>query len=164
MLLQLSQLEAWLFEGNTGLVTGTIIAAYFLLFLLALRNPGSRAPLFRLSVIIVIVGFVVINFLASLPKFVVAENLTYAVLFTISLVFSDGRGGKLLSMLLSMFIAGRVSGSILSSAGNMEPITVSHILIEVHLLFVGVISWILLTMPKTTWEVLEKEFAEPPSE
>ena len=153
-----------IFEENMGLVTGVIVGIYFLLLLLALRNPGSRIPLFRLSVIIVIVGFVVINFLVSLPKFIVAENLTYSVLFTISLVFSDGRGGKLLSMLLSMFIAGRISGSILSSAGKIEPLAVNHILLEVHLIFIGIISWILLAMPKTPWEVLEKEFAEPPSE
>jgi hypothetical protein len=151
-------------EENAGFIGWLIVIVYFFILLLALRKPGARIPLFRLSVILVIVGFVAINFLVSLPKFLVAENLTYATLFTISLVFSDGKGGKLLSMLLSMFVAGRISGVILTPEGKVEALTVSHILLEVHLIFIGIISWVLLAMPKDAWEIFEKEFAEPPSD
>ena len=160
--MQFLQLDLGMIEENIVLVAGVIIGIYLLLLILALRKPGARIPLYRLSVILIIVGFVAINFLMQLPKVIVAENLTYATLFTISLVFSDGKGGKLLSMLLSMFIAGRISRSILTPRGSIMPLTVNHILLEVHLIFIGIISWVLLSMPRNTWEILEKEFAEPP--
>ncbi len=148
---------------STGFIASATITFYFLLLILALRKPGSRLPLYRLSVILAIIGFVSINFMAELPRFLVAENLTYAVLFTLSLVFSDGKGGKLLSLLLSMFAAGRVSRSIVSPDGRVMDLAAQHIPLEVHLLFIGILSWILLATPSGIEKLLE-DLPEPAGE
>jgi hypothetical protein len=145
---------------STGAVASVTVTVYFLLLILALRRPGSRLPLYRLFVILAIIGFVTINFIAELPGFLVAENLTYAVLFTLSLVFSDGKGGQLLSLLLSMFAAGRVSRSIISPDGKVMDLAAEHIPLEVHLLFIGILSWILLATPRGIEKLLE-DFPEP---
>ncbi|MEB3825485.1 MAG: hypothetical protein LRS47_02310 [Desulfurococcales archaeon] len=133
---------------NPLLYASTFTTIYILLTLYMLRKPSSRVPLYRLSILVAVIGFIVINFLTTLPTFIVIENLTYATLLSIALIFSDGRGGRLLSLLLSMFVAGRVSRSIIGSDGTLQPYALRHIPLELHLVFIGLASWILIAMQR----------------
>ncbi len=80
---------------------------------------------------LLVLGYIGINFVASLPAFLIGENITYAVLYGLILFLSYRNGYKntyllALTTILGINI-GRVSRSIISPRGEVEYLALEHI-------------------------------------
>ncbi|MCE4601171.1 MAG: hypothetical protein F7C38_06360 [Desulfurococcales archaeon] len=98
--------------------------------------------LFRLATLLLVIGYVAINFLADLPLFLIAENLIYAVVYA-GLLYLSATGNGYAYCLISavaMFNAGRVSRSVVTPEGGLAELAVEHIPLLALILFVGLLA------------------------
>ncbi len=95
-----------------------------------------------LLVLILIAGYVGINFSADLPRFLVGENLLLAALYSaiLLLIYRGSDWGQPLLLLVSAFNAGRVSRSIISPQGEIQELAKEHIPLLTLILLVSIIS------------------------
>ncbi len=86
-----------------------------------------RKALLALTLILII-GYIGINFVAPLPAFLVGENLFYAASYAIlAYMLWKGRRVEPLYVLLAGFNAGRVSRSVVTPYGTPGRLAVQHI-------------------------------------
>ena len=80
-------------------------------------------------ILLAILAYIGINFIADLPKFLIAENITLALLYILSLIAVEKNYPWVqpYTLLLSAFNAGRVSRSIISPRGEMQEKAKQHI-------------------------------------
>lgn len=97
--------------------------------------------------IVLIIGYVAINFVAPLPLFLIVENLVYSVLYATFLVALARRDdvGALGLAALSSFNAGRVSRSIITPRGEITDMALAHMPLFILLLTLLVLSLCLIT-------------------
>jgi len=89
-------------------------------------------------------GFVIVDLIAVLPPFLAFENLVYASIFIICLILFFSKysiASYSLAMISSLFIAGRVSRSIISSDGNLLALWQNHVVVLIILLIIASISF-----------------------
>lgn len=103
---------------------------------------AARAAILRILVALAIVAYVGVNFIAPLPRFLIAENLVYAMLYLVGLAALKSRPveSRLLLAGLAGFNAGRVSRSIIGPEGELMPLARDHIPLLLVLLGILVIS------------------------
>lgn len=77
--------------------------------------------------LILIAGYIGINFFADLPLFLVGENLVYAALYALGFLKLNKRPVIIFLVVLSAFNAGRVSRSVLEPSGELAPIAMGHL-------------------------------------
>ncbi len=83
--------------------------------------------LLRVFIALLVVGYIGINFLTKLPAFLMAQNITYAVLYALGLLLLKKRWGPLYLTVLAGFNAGRVSRSLISPRGEIGYLALEHI-------------------------------------
>lgn len=76
---------------------------------------------------LLVLGYVGINFMAELPRFLVAENLALAAAYALALALHLRGGGYLYTASLAWFNAGRVSRSIVSPTGEAGSLALEHV-------------------------------------
>lgn len=81
----------------------------------------------QILLLILIAGYIGINFFADLPIFLVGENLAYAALYALGLLNLNKRPVIILLVVLSAFNAGRVSRSVIEPTGELAPIAMGHL-------------------------------------
>lgn len=85
----------------------------------------------NILLVLLVLGYIGINFIAPLPPFLIGENITYAVLYGLILYLSYKNGYKnthLLALTTILgFNIGRVSRSIISPRGEIEYLALEHI-------------------------------------
>ncbi|MFP3908284.1 MAG: hypothetical protein ACLFVX_00345 [Archaeoglobaceae archaeon] len=90
----------------------------------------------QLLLLILIAGYIGINFFADLPLFLVGENLVYAALYALGLLNMSKRPVVISLIVLSAFNAGRVSRSVIEPTGELAPIAIGHLPLLVLILAV----------------------------
>jgi len=100
------------------------------------------AKLQMLLIALLIIGYISINFIADLPKFLIGENLTYTVLYSIALIalYKQYDWAQIYTILVAGFNAGRVSRSIISPRGEVEELAKEHIPLFLLVLLIALIS------------------------
>lgn len=93
----------------------------------------------QVLLLILIAGYIGINFFADLPTFLVAENLAYAALYALGLLSLNKRPVVILLIVLSAFNAGRVSRSVIEPTGELAPIAMGHLPLLILILAVLVL-------------------------
>lgn len=98
----------------------------------------------RLLMGLLVVAYIGINFVADLPAFLIAENLFYAAIYAIGLVFA-GRPHVLDAVaLIAAFNAGRVSRSVITPEGRLysdrPPVVASHATLAALVFLAAVLS------------------------
>ncbi|MGQ4892228.1 MAG: hypothetical protein ACP6IP_07035 [Candidatus Njordarchaeia archaeon] len=106
----------------------------------------------RYLLILLIVGYIGINFIAPLPPFLIGENITYAILYAFFLVYMERKGyeNKTFALLATLlgFNVGRVSRSIVSPRGEIEYLALEHI---------PLISYLLLVLVVVIYQLMRQE-------
>ena len=95
--------------------------------------------------VLLVIGYIVINFVADLPRFLVGENLLLAVVYLILAVLVYTRGGAwyyALSVVAS-FNAGRVSRSIVTPEGELADLAKEHVPLLALILLIAVLAFYL---------------------
>ena len=94
---------------------------------------------------ILIVGYIVINFTADLPRFLVGENLLLAGAYILLAVLVYTRGGAWYYALsaIASFNAGRVSRSIVTPEGELAELAKEHVPLLLLILIVSVLAFYL---------------------
>ncbi len=94
---------------------------------------------------ILIVGYIVINFTADLPRFLVGENLLLAGAYILLAVLVYTRGGAWYYALsaIASFNAGRVSRSIVTPEGELAELAKEHVPLLSLILLVAVLAFYL---------------------
>ncbi len=102
----------------------------------------DAATLLKALTLLLIVGYVGINFAADLPRFLVAENLLLAAAYAAGLygVTHYGKPAFAYLALLAGFNAGRVSRSIVGPRGELGDLALEHVPLLLLILAVGVVS------------------------
>lgn len=93
----------------------------------------------QLLFVVLIGGYIGINFFADLPLFLVGENLAYAGLYALGLLYINRRPVVILLIVLSAFNAGRVSRSVIEPSGELAPIAMGHLPLLILILAVMVL-------------------------
>lgn len=83
--------------------------------------------LLRILLGILIAGYVGINFVVDIPIFLMGENLTYAVLYAIGLVYLSKRYAVIFLIALTAFNAGRLSRTIIEPTGEIGSLALQHL-------------------------------------
>ncbi len=99
------------------------------------RKPMDNMIL-QILLLILIAGYIGINFFADLPMFLVGENLAYAALYALGLLSLNKRPVVSLLIVLSAFNAGRVSRSVIEPSGELAPIAMGHLPLLILILVV----------------------------
>lgn len=91
---------------------------------------------------ILIISYIMINFTADLPRFLIGENITLAVLYTVILVaaLKCKPWSQPLLLMVSSFNAGRVSRSIVSPRGEIQELALQHVPLLSLILLVSLLS------------------------
>ncbi len=81
------------------------------------------------GLILLIIGYIGINFTGELPKFLIGENILYAILYSILLIelLKNTPYVQPVLLLVASFNAGRVSRSIISPRGEIGELAIEHI-------------------------------------
>jgi len=107
--------------------------------------------LYKLSIYILasllIIGFLGVGFLTPLPPFLYIENLAVAFLLALGLLLSVKglKAGLYIIAIVSLIYSGRISRSIISPIGTLQPLWEAHVPVVVLLLMLGVISMLMLS-------------------
>ena len=100
--------------------------------------------IFRLMTILLIVGYLAINLVADLPKFLIIQNLVYAIAYSLLLYLtwtsSHNYYYYFAFSFLAAFNAGRVSRSIIGPDGTIMDLAVEHVPLFTWVLAVGLLS------------------------
>ncbi|MEM4970165.1 MAG: hypothetical protein QXE01_02805 [Sulfolobales archaeon] len=111
--------------------------------------PVGRLHKFSLYILasLLIIGFLGIGFLTPLPPFLLLENLAIAFLLALGLLLSVRglRAGLYIIAIVSLVYSGRISRSIISPIGTLQPLWEAHVPVAVLLLALGVISILMLS-------------------
>ncbi len=104
-------------------------------------NNLTRLLIFGIAIILII-GFLFINFITSLPLFLVCENLIIASLLTIGLIlyFKKFRISSYILLITSLIYSGRISRSVISPEGNLQPLWEPHLIVVILLMILGFLS------------------------
>ncbi len=96
----------------------------------------------RLLLVLLVAGYVGVNFMANLPVFLIAENLLYAFLYAVSLylIHLNKRYSYTLASIVAAFNAGRVSRSVITPTGELAPLALSHLPLLLVIALVMVLS------------------------
>ncbi len=80
-------------------------------------------------IILLVIGYLGINFVADLPRFLIGENLIYVFLYILAFIsiYNQYSWAQPYTILLSSFNAGRVSRSIVSPKGERGELALQHI-------------------------------------
>ncbi len=81
----------------------------------------------KILLLILIAGYIGINFFADLPLFLVGENLIFAALYSLGLLNLNKKPVIISLIVLSAFNAGRVSRSVIEPSGELAPIAMGHL-------------------------------------
>ncbi len=102
--------------------------------------PG--ATLLKVLAGLTALAYIGVNFVAPLPKFLIAENIVYAILYIAGLILLDRMPveSRILLAGLAGFNAGRLSRSIISPEGELMPLSRDHIPLFILLLAILAIS------------------------
>ena len=94
----------------------------------------------RYLLTLLVIGYIVINFIAKLPLFLIGENIAYATIYAVFLIYMEKKGyeKQTLSLLATIlgFNVGRVSRSIISPKGQIEYLALQHIPLIGYLIIV----------------------------
>ncbi len=103
---------------------------------------GLIGRVLKVLTLLAIVSYVGVNFVAPLPRFLVGENLVYALLYGIALVglVRGWSGSPILLVGLSGFNAGRVSRSIITPTGELSSMALDHIPLLILLILILLLS------------------------
>jgi hypothetical protein len=118
---------------------------------MALSPKGVSLMLLYLEIglmVILILGYIAINFVVDLPRFLIGENLILAVayIFILYLILTgNNRIGQPLLLFVSAFNAGRVSRSVITPEGEAGELAIEHIPLLVLILLISIIA-LYLTM------------------
>ncbi|HLI46424.1 MAG TPA: hypothetical protein VKU94_04455 [Geobacterales bacterium] len=102
-----------------------------------------RTVLFPVLNALAALGFVLVDMIAPLPTFLILENLVYSVLFAITIILyftSSQKVSYLMASIISLFIAGRISRSVISSDGTLLGLWQEHFVAVLLLLIIAFIS------------------------
>jgi len=96
---------------------------------------------------LLIIGFLGVGFLTPLPPFLYIENLAVAFLLALGLLLSVKglRTGLYIIAIVSLVYSGRISRSIISPIGTLQPLWEAHVPVVVLLLALGIISMLMLS-------------------
>lgn len=83
--------------------------------------------LLAILIILLVVGYIGINFIAELERFLIAENIALAILYAISLWLHLEGQGYIYTASLAWFNAGRVSRSIIEPTGEFGELAKEHV-------------------------------------
>jgi hypothetical protein len=89
-------------------------------------------------------GFIFVDFVAPLPSFLFFENLFYASIYAIIILLLLSKNFKsayMIGISFSLFIAGRISRSIIATDGSLLGLWQEHLAISLFLLFIASISF-----------------------
>ncbi len=88
------------------------------------------------------IGFLSVNFIVPLTQFIVFENVLYSLIFLVSLILSlkDKSKASLIAFSSSLFIAGRISRSIIDSEGLLASLWLDHLPVAISLLILASIA------------------------
>ena len=91
---------------------------------------------------LLIVSYLGINLVADLPRFLIGENITLALLYalTLYLILRGHSLGQPLALFIAAFNAGRVSRSIISPRGEVGELALQHIPLLVLILAVALLA------------------------
>jgi len=92
---------------------------------------------------IVMLGFIFVDLVAPLPRFLFFENLLYASIYgiiTLLLLSKYFQSAYILGIISSLFIVGRISRSIIATDGSLLELWQEHLAISLFLLFIASIS------------------------
>jgi len=109
--------------------------------------PGCTLARIEIAAIaLLVLGYIAINIAADLPKFLIAENLVLATLYTLAaaLIATSHRAGQPLTLFISAFNAGRVSRSIVTPRGEIEELALQHVPLLALILVVSIIALAIL--------------------
>lgn len=100
--------------------------------------------------LLLIIGFVAINFIVQLPSFLVAENLLVALIIAIGLLSTRIKPtlGLSILILISIFYAGRISRSVVTVTGSLAPMWDAHAPVAFLLAVLGILSLIALIISR----------------
>lgn len=99
--------------------------------------------LLKVLVIILVLGYIGINFVAPLPLFLTAENIFYAISYSY-LLYQAEKGAKWAypaMLVLAAFNAGRVSRSLVTPYGTLGPLWLQHVPLELLVLVVALLAY-----------------------
>jgi len=80
--------------------------------------------------LLLIIGYIVINFMADLPRFLIGENVLLAVTYSILLYLINKNYNNVwyfLTSVIAAFNAGRVSRSIVTPRGEKGELALEHV-------------------------------------
>lgn len=107
--------------------------------LLALRGKVIDAIL-TVLVAFLILGYIGINFIARLPGFLIAENISLAIAYAVTLLLHLKGRGYIYTASLAWFNAGRVSRSIVEATGELAPLAYQHIPLLALILLIAILA------------------------
>ena len=106
----------------------------------------------RYLLALLVIGYIGINFIAKLPLFLIGENITYATIYAIFLIYMEKKGyeKQTLSLLATIlgFNIGRVSRSIISPTGRIEHLALQHI---------PLIGYLIIVLAEVIYKLLTRE-------
>ncbi|MCE4601916.1 MAG: hypothetical protein F7B18_01900 [Desulfurococcales archaeon] len=102
----------------------------------------ARETILKVLTVLAMISYIGVNFVAPLPRFLVAENLVYAALYGLGLLLMPRRpvDARVLLAGLAGFNAGRVSRSIIEPTGVLTPLARDHIPLFIVLLAIMILS------------------------
>ena len=105
-----------------------------------MRNHETSDKLFLILIIMLIIGYISVNFLVKLPTFLILENISYAIAYSAIFLFElkhQGEGKHMIFLLTLLgFNIGRVSRSIISPSGLVGTLAFEHIPLLIFLFIV----------------------------
>jgi hypothetical protein len=95
--------------------------------------------------VVLIIGYIVINFFADLSGFLIAENISLAIIYIILLVMIVEKGGVwfFATSTIASFNAGRVSRSVITPEGEAGELAKEHVPLLSLILLIVVLSFYL---------------------
>ena len=95
--------------------------------------------------VLLIIGYISINFIADLERFLVIENIILAIIYCILLleVIYSGGSWYFLTSVVASFNAGRVSRSIVTPKGEFGELAKEHIPLITLIIVIIIISFYL---------------------
>ena len=102
--------------------------------------------LVKTLLLLLVAGYLGINFFQRLPPFLVLENIVYSLLYLtcLTILVKKGRVGGVITLAIVSFNAGRVSRSIITPTGELARLALAHVplltLLLVLVLLVTILS------------------------
>lgn len=84
--------------------------------------------------------FLTVDFVAALPLFLFFENLFYSAFFILLAIYSNNKISNLATIIISSFVIGRMSRSIIDFTGSLNLLAKEHIFAVILLASILILS------------------------